>query len=333
VRVAISDCAIRARGIFHLAACALLFAFYTGAEAQQKNVPRIGFLATGSGTIGLETFRQELRGLGYVEAKNIVIEYRSAEGRFDRLSKLAVELAGLSVDIIVTTGTQATLAAKEATGTIPIVAASAGDLIGAGLAASLARPGGNVTGSTNIDPDFSAKRLELFKEVFPKLSRVAILYHGGPGGDDVELKQTQLSARRSNLRIQPYRVQEPEQFVATYKAMRTQRAEALIILHGSFTLFHRKQLLELATKNRLPTFCGRAEWVEAGCLISYGRDSTEPYRRAAVFVDKILNGRKPSELPVEQPMKFEFIVNLKTAKQLGVTIPPNVLARADRVIK
>jgi putative ABC transport system substrate-binding protein len=309
--------------------------WFHSAEAQQpKRVPRIGFLASGSSNLGFETFRRGLRGLGYVEGQNVLIEYRSAEGKFERFPELAANLVSLRVDVIVTTGTQAALAAKQATTTIPIVAGTAGDLVGAGLVASLARPGGNLTGSTNIDPDFSAKRLELLKETFPKLSRVAVLYHGGPGGgDEDELKETESAARPLKVQIQSNRVQDPSQFVGAYAAMTKKRAEAVIIFHGSFTLFHRKQLLELAAKNRLPAMCGRAEWIADGGLISYGRDSSEQYRRAAIFVDKILKGTKPADIPVEQPMKFELVINLKTAKRIGLTIPPNVLARADRVIR
>jgi putative ABC transport system substrate-binding protein len=233
----------------------------------------------------------------------------------------------------VTVGTQATLAVKQASSTIPIVVAGAGDLVGAGLVASLARPGGNVTGSTNIDPDLSAKRLELLKESFPKLSRVAVLYRGGSGGDDDELKETQAAARTLKIQVQPLAVKDPSQFSDTYAAMKKERAAALIIFHGSFTNFHRTQLVELAAKNRLPTMCGAPAWSDAGCLISYGHDRSHQGRRAAVFVDKILKGTKPADIPVEQPTKFELVINLKTAKQIGVTIPPNVLARADKVIK
>jgi putative ABC transport system substrate-binding protein len=209
----------------------------------------------------------------------------------------------------------------------------AGDLVGAGLVASLARPGGNVTGSTNIDPDLSAKRLELLKETFPKLSRVAVLYHGGPGGDDEELKETQAAARTLKIQVQPLEVKDPSQFSDAYAAMKKERAAALVIFHGSFTSFHRRQLVELAAKNRLPTMCGEPAWSDAGCLISYGHDRSHQYHRAAYFVDKILKGAKPGDLPVEQPMKFEVVINLKTAQQIGVTIPLTVLARADKVIK
>jgi putative tryptophan/tyrosine transport system substrate-binding protein len=311
----------------------ILLAVGVIAEAQQpKKVPRIGFLSSGASAPAFQTFQQGLRELGYVEGQNVLIEYRSAEGKFDRYPELAAELVSLRVDVIVATGTQAALAAKQTTATIPIVA-SAGDLVGTGLVASLARPGGNVTGTTNIDPDFSAKRLELLKEAIPKVARVAILYHGGPGGDEDELKETETAARALKVHIQSYRVKDPSEFGGAYAEMTKKRAEALIIFHGSFTLFHRRQLLDLATKNRLPTMCGRADWIEGGGLISYGRDSRESYRRAAIFVDKILKGTKPADIPVEQPMKFELVINLKTANQIGLTIPQSVLFRADKVIK
>jgi putative ABC transport system substrate-binding protein len=271
--------------------------------------------------------------LSYVEGQNILLEYRWAEGSTDRYPVLAGELVYLRVDVFVTLGTQATVAAKQATNTIPIVAGGAGDLIGEGLVASLARPGGNVTGLTNIDPDLSAKRLQLLKETFPKLSRMAVLYHGGPGGDQDELTETQTAARVLEVQIQSLQVQNHSQFENAYIAMTRERANALIIFHGTFTLFHGKELLELATKSRTPTMCGQPAWSEIGCLITYGHDRSHQWRRAAYFVDKILKGTKPAELPVEQPTTFELIINLKTAKQIGVTIPPNVLARADKVIR
>jgi putative ABC transport system substrate-binding protein len=307
------------------------------AEAQQaKKVPRIGFLASGSAsgsTANLEIFRQGLREFGYIEGKNISIEDRWAEGKLDRLPELAAELVSLNVDIIVTGGTAPVLAAKKATNTIPIVAANADNLVELGVVASLARPGGNVTGSTRVDADFSAKRLELLKESFPKLSRVAVLSHGALGADQEELQETQAAARTLGVQIQSLTVQEPSRFLDTYAQMIKRRADALIIFTSAFTGFHRTELVELAIKNRLPTMCGTAAWSNAGCLMSYGPNPTELYRRAAVFVDKILKGTKPADIPVEQPTKFEFIVNLKTAKQIGVTIPPNLMARADRVIK
>jgi len=318
-------------------ALALLFAFCVRAEAQQpKKVPRLGFLASGSESNlrkFVDIFRDGLRGLGYSEGNNILLEYRYAEGNFDRLSALASELVRLKVDVIVTQGTRPTLTVKKATSTIPIVVTGAGDLVGDGLVASLARPGGNVTGSTNIDPDLSAKRLELLKEILPKIARVAILYHGGPGGDQDELKETQTVAQVLGIQTQALQVQDPGQFQNAYAAMARERADALIIFHGTFMLFHGKRLLELATKNRLPTVCGQPAWSEIGGLITYGHDRTHQWRRAAVYVDKILKGAKPADLPVEQPTKFELVINLKTAKQIGLVVPPNVLARADKVIR
>jgi putative tryptophan/tyrosine transport system substrate-binding protein len=324
-------------GLLSILFVVALLAVAVIAEAQQpRKTSRIGLLS-GSGPATnpavLEAFRQGLRELGYVEGGNILLEYRWADGKLDRLPGLAVELVGLRADVIVTVGTQATLAARQASNTIPIVAAGAGDLVGSGLVESLARPGGNVTGSTNIDPDLSAKRLELLKETFPKLSRVAIPYHGGPGGDEDELQESQAAAKKLKVQVQSYRVQNPTEFERAYAAITKERTDALIIFHGNFTSFHRRQLIELAGKNRLPTMCGQPSWSEDGGLISYGHDRRHQYRRAAYFVDKILKGTKPADLPVEQPMKFELVINLKTAKQIGLTIPPNVLVRADKVIK
>jgi len=247
------------------------------------------------------------------------------------LPSLAKELVGLSVEIIVAGGPAISAAAK-ATDKIPVVAGSGADLIASGLVASLAQPGGNVTGTTNIDRDMTAKRLELLKETLPKISRVVVL-HGGAKPDIEEFRETENAGRSLGIKVQSSQVKESSQFANAYAAMTKERANALIIFHGSVTLRHRKMLLELATKNRLPTMCGLALWVEEGGLISYGVDDGERWRRAAVFVDKILKGAKPSDLPVEQPTKFEFIINLKTAKQIGLIIPPNVLARANRVIR
>jgi putative ABC transport system substrate-binding protein len=315
---------------------AFILATVNLAEAQQaRKVSSIGFLSSGSAsgiTANLDGFRQGLRELGYIEGKNIIIEYRWADGKLDRLPELAAELVGLGVDVIVTGGTPSVLAAKKATNTIPIVAANADNLVELGVVGSLARPGGNITGSTRVDADFSAKRLELLKESFPKLSRVAVLSHGALGGDQEELQETQAAARTLGLQIQSFTVQEPSQFLDTYAQMIKRRADALIIFVSAFTGYHREQLVELAIKNRLSTMCG-AGWSNVGCLISYGPNPAELYRRAAVFVDKILKGTKPADIPVERPMKFEFIINLKTAKQIGVIISPNVLVRADRVVK
>ena len=307
------------------------------AEAQPaKKILRIGLLSSNRPSPMpplVEAFRRGLRELGYVEGQNILIEYRFAEGKDERYAILAADLVSLGVDVIVTAGTQATVAAKQATSTIPIVVGGAGDLVGEGLVASLARPGGNVTGFTGVNPDLSAKRLQLLREAFPKVVRVTVLYHGGPGGDQEELRETQTEAKKLGVEIQALHVLEPDQFQRAYAAMTKERAQALIIFSGSFTNLHRTALLELAAKIRIPTMCGPPEWSEAGGLISYGHDRRDQYRRAATYVDKILKGAKPADLPVQQPMKFELVINLKTAKQLGVIIPPSVLSRADRVIK
>jgi putative tryptophan/tyrosine transport system substrate-binding protein len=327
----------RRKSVTGFAICAMLLALSCFAEAQQPRKPaRIGFLTTASASTSaanLDAFREGLREFGYFEGKNIIIEYRWGEGKLDRLPALAAELVGLDVDIILTVGTPPVLAAKQATKTIPIVAANADNLVELGVVASLARPGGNVTGSTRVDADFSAKRLQLLKEAFPKLSRVAVFSHGALGGDQEELQETQVAARTLGVQIQSLTAQDPSQFPGIYAEMIRRRADAIIFLTSAFTSFHRKQLLELAIKNRLPTMCANAAWSDVGCFTSYGPNITELVRRAAVFVDKILKGTKPADIPVEQPRKFEFIVNLKTAKQIGLTIPHSVLYRADRVIK
>jgi putative tryptophan/tyrosine transport system substrate-binding protein len=318
-----------------LTLCATLFALCSSAEAQQpKKVARIGFLAAVSHSANsarFEAFRQGLRELGYTEGKNIVIEYRYAEGKLSRYPELANEMARLKPDVIVVASTRFTAAAKQATSTIPIVVGGGGDILGEGLVASLARPGGNITGSTSISPDLSGKRLELLKEVIPSASRIAVLWNQGP--DDKEVKETEIAARAFGLKVQPLQVQDPNEFQGAYAAMRKENVHALVLIQGSFTLFHRKQLVGLAAQNRLPSMCESPSWTDDGCLLSYGPDLLYQWRRAAVFVDKILKGTKPADLPVEQPTRFELVINLKTAKQISLTIPPNVLARADRVIK
>jgi len=314
------------------------FLLSDSAQAQSGRTYTIGFLAGLNAPYpapgpNVGAFRQGLRDLGYVEGKNITIEYRWGEGKLERMPELAAELVRNKVDVIVTQGMPAVLAAKKATSTIPIVAANSDNLVEAGVVASLARPGGNVTGSTRIDADFSAKRLELLKEVLPKLSRVAVFSHGALGGDQEELQESRTAARDLGIQLQSLQIQEPNDFPNAFSEMIKRHADALIIITSSFTSAHRIQLIELAAKNRLPTVCGQALWSEAGCAVSYGPNLTELYRRAAYLVDKILKGSKPADLPVERPRKYELIINLKTAKQIGLTIPPNVLARADKVIK
>jgi putative ABC transport system substrate-binding protein len=314
------------------------FLLSDSAQAQSGRTYTIGFLAGLNAPYpapgpNVDAFRQGLRDLGYVEGKNITIEYRWGEGKLERMPELAAELVRNKVDVIVTQGMPAVLAAKKATSTIPIVAANSDNLVEAGVVASLARPGGNVTGSTRIDADFSAKRLELLKEALPKLSRVAVLSHGTLGGDQEELQESRTAARNLGIQLQSLQTREPNDFSHAFSEMIKRHADALIIITSSFTSAHRIQLIELASKNRLPTVCGQALWSGAGCAVSYGPNLTELYRRAAYLVDKILKGSKPADLPVERPRKYELIINLKTAKQIGLTIPPNVLARADKVIK
>ena len=301
-------------------ACVFVAAGAVTQAQQTGKVHRIGYLSSGSSPN--EAFVQGLRELGYVEGKNIAFVFRTAEGKHERFSDLAAEMVRLKVDVIVTSGMPAVIAAKKATSSIPIVTANADNLVEAGVVASLAQPGGNVTGSTRVDADFSAKRLELLKESFPKLSRVAVLSHGSMGGDEEELHEIQTAGRKFSILVQPFPTPDPSLFLSAFTEMKKKRADALIFLSSNFTSYHRKQLVEFATQNRLPTMCANARWIDTGCVIAYGPKVSELHRRAAVFVDKILKGAKPADLPVEQPTKFEFIINLKAAKQIGVTIPP-----------
>jgi putative ABC transport system substrate-binding protein len=315
----------------------MLLAVSVIAEAQQPTkVPRIGFLSTGSpsstGTTNLDAFRKGLDELGYIEGKTIGIDYRYAEGKLERLPTLAAELVGLKVAVIVTGGTAGVQAAKQATNMIPIVVGTATDLVRTGLVASLAKPGGNVTGLTSISPDLSGKRLELVREVVSNVSRVAVLWHPN-AWDREEVTQTEVAARQIGVKVQSLEVPDSNTFENAYAAMVSQRANALIIIQRTFTGFHQKQLIGLAIKNRLPSMCDSPGWTENGCLMSYGSNRREMWRRAATYVDKILKGAQPAELPVQQPTKFEFVINLKTAKALNLTIPQSVLYRADKVIK
>jgi putative ABC transport system substrate-binding protein len=307
------------------------------AQAQQPTrVPRIGYLISGSPSAAsslFEAFRQGLRELGYVEGKNIVIEWRYAEGKPDRLVALAAELVRLKVDVIVTNGASVTRAAKEATLTIPIVMAWDNDPVGNGFVASLARPGGNITGLSNLAPELSGKRLELLKETVPKLSRVAVLGTSTQPGNAQALKETELAAGAFGVKLQYLDVQGPKDIETAFQAAAKGRADAVLALGGVVLASQRTQIADLAVKSRLPAIYWRSDFVEAGGLMSYGVSITDSHRRAATYIDKILKGGKPADLPVEQPKKFEFIINLKAAKQIGLTIPPNVLARADKVIR
>jgi putative ABC transport system substrate-binding protein len=300
------------------------------AEAQQAGkILRIGYLASSAPP---EAFRQRLRDLGYIEGKNIAFEFRTSGGNSERNSELAVELVRLRVDVIVAGGAGAIRAAKNATSTIPIVMSAVNDPIALGFVASLAHPGGNITGISTLSPELSGKRLELLREVIPKVSRVALLAHRAVAMR-TSIDETQLAAQSLQLKLQLLEVDGPGEFESAFEAAKKQRAEALMQIQSGILSPHQQRIIDLAAKNRLPALYNNRVNVEAGGLMSYGLDAVERQRRAAALVDKILKGRKPADLPVEQPTKFEFVVNLKTAKQIGLAIPPNVLARADKVVR
>jgi putative tryptophan/tyrosine transport system substrate-binding protein len=328
---------MRQRKVICFALGAVLLALRFPVEAQQtKNVPRIGFLGftSLSGIAArIEAFRRGLRELGYVDGKNIVIEYRYAEGKLDRLSELAAELVRLKVDVIVTSGPSVTRAVKEATTTISIVMGFDTDPVGNGFVTSLARPGGNITGLSSLAPELSGKQLELLKEIVPKLSRLAVFGTSTNPGNAQQLKEMELAAKAFGVKFQYLDVLDAKDVETAFRAASKGRAEAVLVLGSPVLISHRTQVADLASKRRLPAIYNVAEWVEAGGLMTYSTSFTDLYRRAATYVDKILKGTKPADLPVEQPTKFEFIINLKAAKQIGLTIPPNVLARADRVIR
>ena len=313
---------------------AVLLALCFSAMAQQPaKVRRIGVLRADSPpNLSADTFQQAMRDLGYVEGKNIFIEYRYAEGKVDRLPALAEELVRLNVDVIWALG-PAVSHAKNATKTIPIVITHVGDPVGSGLVASLARPGGNITGLSSLAAELSGKRLELLKEIIPKLSRVAFFGNSTASNAQAALKETEVAAGAFGLQIQYLEVQTPKEIEPAFQAASKGRAQALLVFRNPLTAIHHARIAELAIKNRLPTMYADREFVEAGGLMSYGPDYIFMYRRVAVYVDKILKGAKPADLPVEQPTKFEFVINLITAKQIGLTIPPNVLVRADKVIR
>jgi putative tryptophan/tyrosine transport system substrate-binding protein len=306
------------------------------ATAQQPaKIPRIGYLenTTALSAIDLKTFRERLRELGYIEGQNILIESRYWEGKVERLPDLAAELVRLNCDVILTSGTEVAEAAKNATKTIPIVMAFGADAVRRGVVADLAHPGGNVTGLTSIGDELFGKRLELLKEVIPKLSRVGFLWSSDWFGVEHTIKETETAARLLRIEIQSLEVKGASDFGPVFQAATRKRAQALLVSAGGFLSFHRKSIIELAVKNRLPAIYNNARYVEAGGLMTYAYDRAYNFRRAAEYVDKILKGTKPADLPVERPKKFEFVINLKAAKQIGLTIPPNVLARADRVIR
>ena len=319
--------------------CAMLLALCSVAEAQQpKKIPRIGYLTAGSlssstTSARIEAFRQGLRELGHLEGKNIVIEYRYAEGKLDRVPALAAELVRLKVDTIVTAGPIPTRSAKAATVTVPIVMTQDTDPVGNGFIASLARPGGNITGLSTLAPELSGKRLELLKEIVPTISRVAVVGQSTYPGNSQALREAELAAAAFGVKLQYVDVLDPKDIETAFRAVSKGRADAILVLGGPVLISHRTQVVDLAAKSRLPAMYNVPEFVEANGLMTYGPIITDLSRRAAVYVDKILKGAKPADLPVEQPVKFEFIINLKTAKQIGLTIPPDLLARATKIIR
>jgi len=327
---------VNKRLLVSLVVTLILTAVHTAEAQQPKKVPRIGFLGGASASFyaaRTNAFRQGLNELGYTEGKNIDIEYRYAEGKFDRLPDLAAELVGLKVDVIVAAPTPSVLAAKKASATTPIVFASVVDPVASGLVASLARPGGNITGLTILGPELSGKRLELLKEVLPNVTRVAALWNSANPAQELVWKEMQAAAQQLHLQLQSLEVRSANDFDIAFKAALRERAQALIPSGEPLINTQLKRIVEFAAKNRLPAMYAGPEAVDAGGLMSYAPNYTDHYRRAAVYVDKILKGAKPADLPVEQPTKFEFAINLKTAKQIGLTIPPNVLLRADKVIR
>jgi putative ABC transport system substrate-binding protein len=309
------------------------------AEAQQAaKIARIGYLSLNlaGNPHTREAFRQGLRDLGYVEGRSVVIEYRDAEGKLERLPALAAELVALKVDVIVAVSTPQALAAKQATRTLPIVFATAADPVTSGLVTSLARPGGNVTGLSFLAPELVGKRLEQLKQAVPGVNRVAVLRQPGGHGERTEkdmLKEAEVAARTLEVRLQFVEAGGPEDFDRAFSDMTRARADALTVLSSTMLFVERRHLVELAAKHRLPAVYTSREYVDAGGLMAYGPDLADLFRRTATYVDKILKGAKPADLPVEQPTKFELVINLKTAKALGLTIPQSLLGRADEIIQ
>jgi putative tryptophan/tyrosine transport system substrate-binding protein len=308
-----------------------------GVEAQQAaRIPRIGVLHPGAPATSSHfaaAFTEGLRELGYLEGQNIVVERRFGEAKAERLSDIAAELVRLKVDVIVTSTDPGIAAVKRQTQLIPIVMANSTDPVGTGFVASLARPGGNVTGLSSVSPELSAKRLELLKEAVPRLSRVAIVWNPDVRGAVLEYKETESAARSLHLQLQSVEVNRPDGFDRAFSAVTTGRAEALTVASSSLAFRNRGRIASLAQKNRLPSIYGLREFADAGGLMAYGPNYAELWRRAAAYVSKILKGAKPGELPVEQPTTFELVINLKTAKALGLTIPPSLLRRADQIIE
>ena len=322
--------------IYWLLITVVLITFSPAAAQQPAKIPRIGYLAaTKASAIAARTeaFRQGLRELGYIDGKNIVVEYRYADGNPARERELAAGLVGQKVEVIVTTGPTVTRNVKDATVTIPIVFAQDGDPVASGFVTSLARPGGNITGLSNLSPELSGKRLELLKEIVPKLSRVAAIGGSNEPNNAQILKELEPAAAAMKLKLQTLDVRSPADIEPAFQAAVKERADGAIFLGSVVFGAHRKQIVELAVKHRLPATYTRPEFVEDGGLMTYGPNINDLFRRAATYVDRILKGAKPADLPVQQPIKFEFIVNLKAAKQIGLTIPQSVLYRTDKVIQ
>jgi putative ABC transport system substrate-binding protein len=325
------------RNVYGLTLCALFYALCLPAQAQpQGKIPRIGILISTSPSMAaprIQALQQGLHELGYIEGKNIIIEYRYADGKLEPLPQLADELVRLKLDLIVTDTSRATQAAKDATKTIPVVFTSANDPLGDRQVASLARPGGNLTGFSLLAPDLNAKRLELLKEAVPKVTQIGFLTRAGAGTADQRFKEAEADAQRLGLRLHRLGATGANDLDSTFKAAKRTGVQAILAHPSTFVVNNRARIIELAVKHRMPVIYSGWESAAAGGLMSYGLDIVDNYRRAAIYVDKILKGTKPADLPVQQPMKFEFVINLKAAKQIGLTIPPNVLARADRVIR
>ena len=323
--------------VIGVALCAMLFALCASAEAQQPaKMPKIGWfssLSASAARSGLSGVQRELRALGYVEGKNFTFDYRYADNRLDRLPALADELVGLKVDVLIARAPRPALAAKNATRTIPIVFYDVADPVALGLVDSLARPGGNLTGLTIITEVLVGKRLELLKETVPKLSGVAVLWNPQNPGNALQWKESQLQARALGLQLHSMEVSSADRYEGAFKEAAKARSAALAVTPDPLVTSNFKLITDLAVKYRLPAIADRKEFVDNGGLMSYGADQADQHRRVAWMIDKILKGAKPSEIPVEQPTKFELVINLKTAKALGLTIPPVVLMRADRVIR
>ena len=317
-----------------LGGAAIVWPLTTHAQQAGKTY-KIGWLSAGSfeRSPGYVAFFDALRELGWIEGKNFALGTRTAENRLDRLPELAAELVRLNVDVIVAVGTLAPLAARQATTKIPIVMTAAGDPLGTGLVTSLARPGGNVTGMSFMAPDLGGKRLELFKEVLPRFTRLAILWNTANPYSAIVFKETQAAGRTLGIEVQSLEVRGPDDFDGAFEALRRQQPSALITVEDPLTFTHRKLIVDFAAGRQLPALYGLREYVTAGGLMSYGANLADLFRRAAGYVDKILRGAKPADLPVQQPTKFELVINLKTAKALGLTVPPALLSRADEVIE